>query len=225
MCGRFNLFTSIEIITEELNVERVLFDPPPRYNIAPTQTVAAVIEDENGRAVDGVKWGLVPPWSKDGSESSSLINARSESLFEKPSFKGPVLAKRCAIPADGFFEWAHTKAGRYPYYIHRADGAPLYMGGIYEDWRAPGSENVRSCAIVTMAADKELSAVHDRMPLLLDRERARAYLDRSVSDRPSVERLLTGPHGLKLEVYRVGTEVNSASVEGKGLIAPLQEWF
>jgi putative SOS response-associated peptidase YedK len=224
LCGRFNLFTSIDIITEELNVERVLFEPPSRYNISPTQTISAVYDDR-GMVEDGLRWGLIPPWSKEGSGSSPLINARSESLFEKPTFKVAILSKRCVIPADGFFEWAHTKAGRLPYYIRRPDGRPFYMGGIFEDWRSPGGENVRSCAIITTSAYDPISKIHDRMPIIYDKDMAVLYLDPDLSDRPSIETILDRNTTSGLDMYRVGTEVNSASVEGMGLIAPVQEWF
>ncbi len=224
MCGRFNLFTSIDIITEELNVERVLYEPPPRYNISPTQTISAVYYD-HGMVEDGLRWGLIPPWSKDGSGSSPLINARSESLFEKPTFRGAILSRRCVIPADGFFEWAHTKAGRLPYYIRRSDGRPIYMGGIFEDWRSPGGENVRSCAIITTSAGDPISKIHDRMPIIYDKEMAVLYLDPDKPDRPSIEAILGSGTKSGLDMFRVGTEVNSASVEGNGLIAPVQEWF
>jgi putative SOS response-associated peptidase YedK len=224
LCGRFNLFSSIEIITEEINVERVLFEPPPRYNIAPTQMVAAILDDQV-RVLDGLRWGLIPPWSKDDHASAGLINARVESLFEKPSFGPAILRKRCIIPADGFFEWQHTRSGNLPHYIRRTDLRPFLLGGIYEDWTSPGGENVRSCAIITTSADERISPVHDRMPLILSREKAESYLEPSRMDRSSIEPVLTVSKDVDLEMYRVGTEVNSTSVEGKGLIAPIQHWF
>jgi len=215
LCGRFNLFTSIEMIMDDLNVERVLFTPPPRYNIAPTQMVAAVMTDEVN-ILDGMRWGYVPSWSKEF--GPGLINARAESVFEKPSFSRRVMKGRCTIPADGFFEWEKAGGGKVPYYFRRADRRPMYFAGLWDTWG-----DIRTCTILTMDSEPPVSRVHDRMPVILEPKVAMEYLGTD-NGREEIEGIFRSK-GPELSFHRVGQEVNSANTEGEALIRPFRDWF
>lgn len=215
MCGRFNLFSSVEMIVDDLNVEKVLFEPPPRYNISPGQDIASVhIEDV--QSLSAMNWGLITRWSD---RPRGLINARSETIFDKRSFKEAIRKRRCVIPADGFFEWGKALSVKQPYYLRREDGKLSYMAGIFEK----GIEGGSTCCILTVPSKGEISSIHDRMPLILDREDALFYIGPIGQEdeiRPLFER---GINSLKM--YPVSRDVNSPSSEGRSLIEPIGNWF
>ena len=195
MCGRFTLNTpASEIAT--------LFDgleiPPqePRHNICPTQDVLAVRQvDQQAQAVM-LRWGLVPFWAKELKIGSRMINARSETVFEKPSFRAAAKSKRCVIVADGFYEWTPVEGQKkkQPWLIARADNRPLLMAGLWERWRdksaGPDAPVVETCTIVTTAANKFMSPIHNRMPVLLDDEQLSFWLDVTFDDRGRLASLL-----------------------------------
>ena len=195
MCGRFTLNTpASEIAT--------LFDgleiPPqePRHNICPTQDVLAVRQiDQQAQAVM-LRWGLVPFWAKELKIGSRMINARSETVFEKPSFRAAAKSKRCVIVADGFYEWTPIEGQKkkQPWLIARADNRPLLMAGLWERWRdksaGPDAPVVETCTIVTTAANKFMSPIHNRMPVLLDDEQLSFWLDVTFDDRDRLASLL-----------------------------------
>ncbi|MDG6225185.1 MAG: SOS response-associated peptidase [Candidatus Thermoplasmatota archaeon] len=215
MCGRFNLFSSVEMIVDDLNVERVLFEPPPRYNISPGQDIASVHID-GIPSISAMKWGLTPRWSD---TPRGLINARSETVFEKSSFREAIRKRRCVIPADGFFEWGKVPSGKQPYYLHREDDKLSYMAGIFEK----GIEGNDSCCILTVPSKGDISSIHDRMPLILDREDALCYIGPIGSQdaiRPLFEK---GIHSLRM--HPVSKDVNSPSSEGRHLIEPIGRLF
>jgi putative SOS response-associated peptidase YedK len=169
MCGRFALKTPSARVAELMH-----FDNTPaiaeRYNIAPSQEVLAVREVAGRREGCMMRWGLIPSWAKDPAIGNRMINARAESLDEKPSFRESFRHRRCLIPADGFYEWqAEGGKGRskQPYFIHRADGQIMALAGIWDNWISPDGEEVLSCAIITIDAGPDVSAIHSRMPTTL----------------------------------------------------------
>jgi len=186
MCGRFTLHTEKEALAERFD-----FDPAalaalaPHYNLAPTQDVLALRADrKTGKRIAGlVRWGLVPSWSKAIGAQALMINARVESLAEKPAFARSLESQRCLIPADGFYEWqaAGSKArSKQPHLVARADGAPFAMAGLFARWHPPGTqggEALLSCAVITTAATGALRALHDRMPVILPRDAEARWLD------------------------------------------------
>lgn len=221
MCGRFNLFTSVEMIMDDLNVEEVLFEPPPRYNIAPAQTVGAVHQGK-ARVFEGFKWGLIPHWAKE--RGQGMINARSETLLEKPSFRKRALEGRCVLPADGFFEWDEKAGRKMPYYFRSPAGRPFYLGGIWDQWTGPDGELQKTCAIITVPSRSPVSSIHDRMPLMFDSVSALDFIDPEHRSPDEVAPLLVG-RGVELESFRVGADVNSTGADGSHLIEPVREWF
>lgn len=168
MCGRFVAI----ITTDELRKIFDLIEHPhvdPRYNVAPTQNVGVVrcCDELDHNRFDQLKWGLVPSWSKDSKAGSHMINARSETVAEKPAFRHAIKFKRCIIPTSGFYEWSHAEQKKQPYYIHMADSSPMCMAGIWEHWKGPDGTNLETFSILTTASNKLIAPLHDRMPVLV----------------------------------------------------------
>jgi putative SOS response-associated peptidase YedK len=168
MCGRFTL----TVDPADLQLLLDLIDVPaqlrPRYNIAPTQPVAVVTSPAE-RKVEIFQWGLIPSWSKDPSVASRLINARAETVHEKPAFRAPFARKRCLILADGFYEWKMLENGKQPYYIRLTGGAPFAFAGLWDHWTSPEGDERRTCAIITCAPNELMSPLHNRMPVIFDK--------------------------------------------------------
>jgi len=211
-------------------------DPlPVNYNVAPTTDVYAVVnEDGPEPAVRAFHWGLVPVWAKDTKIGSSMINARAETLNEKPSFKGLLRKRRCIIPIDGFYEWqapapaaalsAKGKPVKQPMFIHRSDGHLLAVAGLWTAWRdKAGPTNgpwLHSCTIITTAANDTMSTVHDRMPAILPASAWHEWLDPAIDDAEQLAQLLRPAANDSLAMHRVSSAVNSVRNKGAELIAP-----
>lgn len=190
MCSRYS-FTSPPEAARALF--KYLQQPnfPPRENIAPTQPVAIVRLDHNGeREFQLVRWGFVPSWAKDPREFSTLINARSETAFEKPSFKGAIQYRRCLVPADGFYEWTGERGQKTPHYITRRDGALMAFAGVWETWLGADGSEFDSVAILTTAANDTMEPIHARMPVILNEHDFDTWLDVRGSDRSEVAALM-----------------------------------
>jgi putative SOS response-associated peptidase YedK len=220
MCGRFAFYSPREAVLAVFGVEYP-FELEPRYNIAPTQAVAAIRGDETGRpqAVQ-LRWGLVPFWAKDPAIGNRLINARAETLADKPSFRSAWRKRRCVILANGFYEWRAAGKGsgsKTPYYIARADEAPIGFAGLWERWEK-GEAPLETCTIITTAANRRLRDIHDRMPVILAPEVLRTWVD--PGQPPEVLKALLQPAADELLTTReVSRAVNSPAHEGAGLIA------
>jgi putative SOS response-associated peptidase YedK len=167
MCGRFTLTLDPGELKEDLNLGEITFEYQPRYNVAPTQPVAAV-RDAQTRNIELLRWGLIPSWAKDITIGDRLINARSETLTEKPSFKNAFAKRRCLILADGFYEWHQGGSGpKIPYYFKLKSGKPFAFAGLWEFWRSPEGDELRTCTIITTAANELVAQHHQRMPVIL----------------------------------------------------------
>lgn len=179
MCGRYTITIDAEKARDDLGIVQMPADYTPRFNVAPTQPIA-VVADANTRAAEWMRWGLIPSWAKDPSIGSKLINARSETITEKPSFRAAFAKRRCLILADGFYEWqkgAGTKGRSQPYYFRREDGKPFAFAGLWEFWKSPEGEPVRSATIITTAANDLVKPVHERMPVMLSGDALWAWLE------------------------------------------------
>lgn len=222
MCGRFTLFAPPEEIVRRFKVSNRFPDAyVPRYNIAPTQPVLAVINDGKANRIGYLRWGLIPAWAKDEKIGNRLINARAETLTEKPSFREAVRKRRCLIVADGFYEWAHADGGKRPMRIQMKDGRLFAMAGLWERWRSPAGEWVYTCTIVTTEANERLKAIHPRMPVILAEEDERTWLDPSLGDEEYWRSLLKPYPADDMVVYPVSTKVNQVSFDAPDLIRPL----
>lgn len=219
MCGRFVLFADDTAIQQMFNVD-LLTSVAPRYNIAPTQPVA-VITNENPRQLDHFRWGLVPSWAKDINIGSKMINARAETLPEKPAFRAAFKRRRCLIPASGFYEWQQRETGKAPMFIHLKDQPLFAFAGLWEIWQAPDGGELRSFTIVTTEANEFMETIHNRMPVILHPDEYAAWL--RPEDVPAAELMpLLQPYDSSaMTAYEVSKAVNRPTVDSPELIQPL----
>ncbi len=215
MCGRYSLTTPVEAVGRLFEVaERP--NLPPRYNIAPSQEAPVVRADgAGGRVLAPMRWGLIPSWAKEAKIGYRMINARAETVAEKPAYRSAFRHRRCLVPADGFYEWRKLGAAKQPYRITRADGAPFAFAGLWERWRAPDGAVIDSFTIITTVANDLLRPIHDRMPVILDPADFGPWLEAG-----GVERLVPYTDA-KLEAVPVSTRVNSPKHDDPACIAPL----
>ncbi len=223
MCGRYVLTTPGEVLAELFEVAPPL-ELAARYNIAPTQPVPIVRVTEAGpREMALVGWGLVPHWAKEKEIGGRLINARAETLAEKPAFRASFKHRRCLIPADGFYEWKAEPGGKQPYLLRLRGGGPFAFAGLWSRWRDPAAETpFDSCAIVTTTPNELAATVHDRMPAILPRERHALWLDPTVDDPVALGALLAPLPASAMEAYPVSKRVNSPAHEDPRCIEPLR---
>ena len=228
--------TPAQKLAEEFHVDEIKVDDelPERFNVAPTLDVYAVAESKRSgqRQLGSFRWGLVPSWAKDPSVGNRMINARAETLADKPAFKRILLRRRCIIPADGFYEWqrkgddgARGKGRKQPFYIRRKDGRPLAIAGLWEVWKPkddPDAEWLRSCTIITGPPNDLVGRIHDRMPVILPEAAWDTWLDPEVEDIDLVQGLLVPYPADGLEAFPITTEVNNVKNEGPHLIDPLE---
>ena len=224
MCGRYAATLPPEMMVELFKLLKSI-DMVPRYNIAPTQPIAAIWEEGGRREGHFARWGLVPRWVKDPREFPLLVNARAESMGDKPAFRDPLKHGRCIVPASGYYEW-HTGPDKKkrPYYITRADGQPMALAGLFATWSGPEGEEVDSVATITVAANRQLSVIHDRMPAILMSEgEVDAWLNvREVRAGEAAQMALPLPDGV-LKFHPVSMRVNSAREDDPGLILEVAE--
>ncbi|CAM3379944.1 SOS response-associated peptidase [Marinicrinis lubricantis] len=222
MCGRFTFALTPEQFMEYLGLTELGFDYEPRYNIAPRQLVTAVIGHQGKRRAGQLQWGLIPPWSKDEKIASKLINARSETVMDKPSFKQPFLRKRCLIPADGFYEWK-TEAGRkQPLHIKLKSRHVFCFAGLYDTWIDPEGEKHHTCTILTTSPNAFMESIHHRMPVILTEEEEQKWLDTNESPMELLKLLDAYPAD-DMTAIPVSPLINSVHQEGKQLIEPFSE--
>jgi putative SOS response-associated peptidase YedK len=219
MCGRFSLTTEEQRLNEFFRLAGGTEPYVPRYNGAPTQNLAVITAMEP-RKLQYFRWGLVPFWSKELPRSTPVINARAESLEEKPMFRQPFKKRRCLVPADGFYEWVHT-GKKQPYRFVMADESPFAMAGLWDEWTNVPGKNVMSFAIITTSPNKLMEPVHNRMPVILTKENYTDWL-KSDDENELLEMLKPFPES-KMKVYKVSEKVNSVRSEGPELIKPLTE--
>src|SRR5512136_217712 len=209
MCGRFTQATDGEIIARVFDLSDVP-ELPPRYNIAPTQDVAAVRAVEaGGRELVRLHWGLIPSWAKERAMGARMINARAETLVDKPAFRSAFRARRCLLAADGFYEWQKLGTRKQPHFIGFKDGRPFAFAGLWERWRGEGSEQVESCTIVTTEANELLAPIHDRMPVILDPGDFALWIDPKEKDTERLVGLLRPYPPEPLLAYPVSLLVNN----------------
>lgn len=222
MCGRFGLEETYVQLALRYQAELITVDPGPRYNIAPTQPVAVVVEREGRRVLDRYRWGLVPGWARDRSIGQRLINARAETAATLPSFRTAFRQQRCVIPATRYYEWKRVGTRKVPYTITHPERIPLSFAGLWDRWRDPTTgEDVYSCAIITTAATAALAAIHDRMPAILPVSAVATWLDPSYADVGALQAVLR-PADTELQVTPVSRRVNDPRNDDPEILRP--EW-
>jgi len=222
MCGRYADFLADQDLADAFslaittNDERLL---PPSYNVAPMQRVRVIRSADGAATLDVAKWGLVPSWAKDPSIGNRMINARVETIAEKPSFRTAFARRRCIVPASGYFEWQTDASGKRPFYIHPADDSPLAFAGLVEAWRPTGDDDwLITCAIVTTAARDEMQQIHDRQPVMMRGDAWRTWLDpASAKDELLDAALADAP---ELAWHEVGKAVGNVRNNEPELVEP-----
>lgn len=225
MCGRFAFFSSHEAMLRVFGLPPQSPEVAPRWNIAPTQPVPAVRAGPQGqRRLSMLHWGLVPSWAKERAIGARMINARAETVAEKPAFRSAWKQRRCLVLADGYYEWQATAAGKQPWFIRRADREPFGLAGLWESWvESPGAEPLESCTILTTAAPPSLAAIHERVPVVIPATAFDRWLAPQGVDLDAFAALLVAPSAGSLQAHRVGRAVNNARHDGPELIEPVAD--
>lgn len=218
MCGRFTLAIDPQELAQAFDLAEAPDEFPSRYNIAPTQPIAAILKhpDDPERHFQLLKWGLIPSWSKDPSIGNRLINARGETVSEKPSFRAAFKRRRCLIPTTGFYEWQKHQDGKQPFYIRLQSQQPFAFAGLWETW-----EDISTATIITTSANDQLEPIHNRMPVILNSEDYDTWLDPDNQDKAELQSLLKPFPAEAVEAYPVSTHVNKPANDSSECIAPM----
>lgn len=220
MCGRFTLTADAESIQQAFHLDEVNGWGMPRFNIAPTQLVP-VITDRESKRLSFMKWGLVPSWAKDPKIGSRMINARSETAAEKPSFRTALKRRRCLIPADGYYEWTKRGKRKIPMYIQHAERELFALAGLWESWKGADETQLQTCAILTTAANEKVRPIHHRMAVIIEPENYGAWLAPRELAPPEWLPLMIGPRPEQLTFREVSTSVNSPAHDNPRLVEPV----
>jgi putative SOS response-associated peptidase YedK len=224
MCGRYTLYESGKLAGRFRTADSA-FKLEDSYNVAPGQYMPVIIQSELGRTVELMKWGLVPSWAKDTKIGYKMINARADTIFDKPAWRGPIKYRRCLVPAHGFYEWQRLDAKtKHPYFIHPTDQELFAFAGVYETWhdRMTGSE-LWTFSIVTTEANRDMEGIHDRMPVILSPDEEADWLDPANQTRETIEPMLHPYPDGHITMHQVSTVVNTPKNNDKRLIYPIDE--
>ncbi len=219
MCGRYTITTEPTTLAQRFEAELAAELTGPRYNAAPTQRLPVVLNKDGGRRIDVFRWGLIPHWAEDPAIGNKMINARAETLAQKPSFREAFRKRRCLVAADGYYEWQKTAAGKVPMRFVMNDEAPFAFAGLWETWHE-GEEAIRSFTIITTSANGLTAPIHNRMPAILRPEHEAAWLDPATDALDLHEMLLPYPDDA-MRVYAVSKSINTPSNDTADLIRPL----
>jgi putative SOS response-associated peptidase YedK len=224
MCGRYTQHQSTDQIVIRFEVTSVLQEAKARYNIAPTQMAPIVIQDASSgeRRLESARWGLIPSWARDMTIGSRLLNARSETAAEKPSFRSALSRRRCLIPTDGYYEWKMVGKTRQPLYYHLRNSELFAFAGLWETWQSPEGQSVHSFTILTTEPNALAAEAHDRMPVILRPEQEALWLDPEVQDVQRLKPIYTPFPEALMDVYPVSSRVNKPIDDDAGLIARLE---
>jgi len=220
MCGRFSLHTPESRVREAFNLEQI--EPlglNPRFNIAPSQDIPIVRDTDTGPEMTLARWGLVPSWSKESKSKYSTINARIESVADKPTYRTPFKRRRCLIPADGFYEWQQVTGSKVPHHICMKDGKVFAFAGLWDHWEGEG-KTLDSCTIIVMPSNEVMRPIHERMPAIIAPAHYELWLDSRITDKQEIMQYLTSAPSSQLTAYPVSTWVNSPKNNDERCIQP-----
>ena len=220
MCGRFSLTADLGELARRFEFDGNRLDLEPNYNVAPTQNVLTVVGGENRRG-GFMRWGLIPHWAKNASIGSRMINARAETVAQRPAFRSAFRRRRCLVLADGFYEWQRAGSVKKPMRMIMESGEPFAFAGLWAMWRDQDGNKVPSCTIITTEANDLLRPIHHRMPVILPREMEEFWLDRDMQDAGALENALTAYPPELMQTYQVSTLVNSARNNGPQVVEPV----
>jgi putative SOS response-associated peptidase YedK len=226
MCGRFTLTTDTKKLAEAFAGFEAPAELIPRYNIAPSQPVAVVANNGQNK-IELFQWGLIPAWAKDPQIGDRMINARAETLAEKPSFKNAYKRRRCLVLSDGFYEWKKEEGSKAktPMYIQLTSGEPFAFAGLWESWRSPDDSTVLSCTIITTMPNELMAEIHNRMPVILPRAAYEQWLDPAERSPDQLSGLLKPYPAVEMRAYPVSTLVNNPKNDSPECVAPRQTMF
>jgi putative SOS response-associated peptidase YedK len=199
MCGRFVLISDLSVITEAFDIQEIAFDYRPSVNVLPSHQIAAVIHDGVNRLIQ-LRWGLIPSWAKDPSIGSRLINARAETLAEKPSFRNAFKKRRCLIIADGFYESLKEGKKTLPFYFRLKTGNPFGFAGLYEMWTSPEGQPIHTCTIITTEPNDLIQPIHNRMPVIMPKDKESLWIDPAVQNQAQLSSVLQPYPSEEMEV-------------------------
>jgi putative SOS response-associated peptidase YedK len=226
MCGRYAFYEHQELSERLTNVSldtAFLEQFRPTWNAAPTQTLPVIVEDEGGLSVRGMHWGLIPKWTKPGEKPKvAPINARSETLAEKPMFRSLIKQRRCIVPANGFYEWKREGSAKQPFFIEPTKHQLMLFAGLFDEAQAIDGEPLESFSIITTSSNRTMADLHDRMPVILEDDDLEAWLDRELTDFGPLEQLMQ-PADDAIERFPVSREVNNTRHNGPHLIEPIED--
>ncbi len=226
MCGRYTLHQKGDNLAKRYGLSSTPDSIRDNFNVAPGHFMPVVVEEDGKPKLEMMKWGLVPVWAKDPRIGYKMINARSESIFEKPSWRSVILRKRCLIPADGFYEWKKFKTDekerKQPFFIHPKQIELFSFAGVWEAWKDSENNIWKTYSIITTEPNKEMSSIHDRMPVILHPEDESSWLESSRVTRDSIEPLLRPLEDNALEMYKVSEDVNTVKNNDKHLLVALE---
>ncbi len=226
MCGRYTFHQKVEDLAKRYDLSSVPESIRDNFNVAPGHIMPIIVEEDGKPKLEMMKWGLVPVWAKDPNIGYKMINARSESIFEKPAWRSVILKKRCLIPANGFYEWkkfmTDEKERKQPFYIHPKQEEIFSFAGVWEAWRDSENNIWKTYSIITTEPNKEMSSIHDRMPVILHPEDEASWLESSRVTRDSIEPLLRPLEDGALEMYKVSTDVNTVKNNDEHLLVALE---
>ena len=222
MCGRYTLSTPTDLLSDLYELETAV-EAEPRFNIAPTQETPVVrVDPQTGRRrLDSLRWGLIPFWAKDPGIGNRMINARSETVAEKPAYRVSFRKRRCLVMADGFYEWKATGGPKQPFFFHRQDGHPFAMAGLWDRWEKGQDGPVETFTILTTGPNETVEPIHKRMPVILDPSHFDRWLDPAFEDIDFLTSILVPAPPATLETYPVSTYVNSPANEGPVCVDPI----
>lgn len=224
MCGRYRLSRRKQILEEQFDTAPFDYDWNPRYNIAPTQPVPVIRQHlkEPIRQIATMRWGLIPHWSKDASSAASTINARSETAATKPAFRDPLKFRRCLIPADGFYEWKRTGTAKQPYCFEVSEGELFAFAGLWDGWKNAEGQWIKTCSILTTTPNAVTSAIHDRMPVILDPSDYDLWLDPGMQNVGEISQLLKPYDSKFMRCYPVSTRINHVANDDEDCSRPAE---
>lgn len=218
MCGRYVLKTPAKVLASHFGLDEAV-EIVPRYNISPGTDIPVIrCSPEGKRVMHRLHWGLVPHWARDPAIGSKLSNARGETVAEKPSFREAFKRRRCLVPADGFYEWKAEGRIRQPYYFSMKSGEPFALGGVWESWRGPDGDILRTCCLITTGPNEIMLPVHDRMPVIVEPENYEAWLTEDPVDALALVKPLAAD---TMQTWEVGRRVNRSGEEGADLVSPV----
>ncbi len=223
MCGRFVMHLSVTEVTDEFDVYDVEWVWEPSYNIAPGQNIAGILKKDGNKSLTALRWGLIPSWAKDEDIGYRIINARTETLAQKPTFSRPFKTQRCIIPANGFYEWRQEedKRRKTPFYLQLRSGKPMGFAGLYDIWKSKDGTIVTSCTIITTTPNELVQQLHNRMPVILEPNKREVWLDKTIQDPRELMPLLKPFDAHEMESFEVSNMVNSIRFNSPDCIKPI----